>query len=152
MRVYCILQSLSKRTSHLERPYHLGYLDIFPPGPGQLSSHFSLAYASPPPPSQHFTSVSTFDFFLPFPFFCLYHLLFSPSCTSGGTSPPIPLHFSLVPRYYIPFPPSPSQFQYYLLFHCSSLLTWFLFVSFPSVHIIMFLLSPHCAHGNLTME
>jgi len=142
MSVYCILQSFSKRTSRLERSYHLGYLDIFLPGPGQLPSPFSLAYASSCPiPTLHFCVYIWL--FSPLSFFLYLPIAFWPFLYCWGTSLPIPLHFSLVLRYYIPPP-----FQYYSLFHCSSLLICFLFVSCPSLHIIIFLLSPHCAHGN----
>jgi hypothetical protein len=69
-----------------ERSYHLGYLFIFPPGPGQLSSTFSLAYtAFFSPRHPHISLLYLVLAFSPlhFLFFCIYQLLFGPSCTNG---------------------------------------------------------------------
>ena len=124
MRVYCILQSLSKKTSHFERKtLSLGIFGYFP-------SWAWIVFLN------LFPCVCYFFFFaVPTFHLCLLLIFSSPSFFSvftncflalvhKGTSPPIPLHFSLVPRYILP----PSQFQYYLLFHVSSLLIWFLLV------------------------
>ena len=88
-----------------ERRYHLGYLDIFPPGPGQLYSTFTrlplrMLLPPPRPPVPTFYFVSTFDFFSP-SFFSVFTNCFS-AFVHKGTSPPIPLRFSLVPTYNMP--------------------------------------------------
>jgi len=86
----------------------------------------------------------------PFIFLASYFICvpFRPLLYYSGTSPPIPLHLSLVPRFCVPPSPHPFQFRYYLLFHCSSLVICFLFFpvlqstllcSFclPAVHLVI---------------
>ena len=138
-----------------------------PHEPGQLSSPVFPCVWFYVSPSRHFTSVSTFELFLPFPFLLLFTNFYSPTFPFSFAScyfhigpfsalpvllkwPFLRSLFTLV--YYQGTTFAPSQCQFYLFFRCASLLISFLFFLCLSFHIIMFLLSPGSARGNFTME